>query len=299
LGEKKRATNADQQDGLRKKFNDQDADINFWQKKIERIKGLKFKIEQLDSIAQRILIADLKFEPILEGQSLPSYKNKDAASLRQMVITLKHHLQKMRLSVNAKDEQQRKYLSRVKRYLKEPDQNPIRETVKNSFKSINDKINGFWFDRYFNIENYNADKNEIIKAGINAERELKELLKANWDKAKKKADDELQTKLKNTDIELTDAGDELTRTLKDKEAIERERQKLVDEMEKFESEFKEDLKRCDEFEYKLNDEYLKALDARMTNVMETEDDCDALLLLLSCEVMRDQRAQLMAMKDTT
>lgn len=298
LGEKKKATNADQQDGLRKKINDQDADIDIWQKKIERIKGQKSKREQLNSTAQCVSITDLKFERIMEGQFLPSDNNKDAASLRQMVISLKHRLQEIRLSVNTTDEQQRKHSSWVNRYLQEPNQYLIQEILRNSFKSINDKLNGFWFDRYFNIENYNADKNEIIKAGINAEHELKELLKANWDKAKKKADDDLQTELKNTDIELTDAGDELTRTLKDKEAIERERQKLVDEMEKFDSEFKEDLKRCDEFEYKLNDEYLKALDARMTNVIETEDDCDALLLLLSCWAMRDQRAQLMAMKDT-
>jgi GTPase SAR1 family protein len=163
--QKKNTANAAQQAGLRKKINDQDADIDFWQRKIRHLKYLKSKLEQLNSIAQRVLIADLKFEPILEGQSLPSDNNKDAATLRQMVITLKHCLQKMRPSVNATDVQQSKYSSRVEMYLKEPDQDPIRETLRNSFKSINDKLNSFLLDRYFITDNYNADKNEIIKAG--------------------------------------------------------------------------------------------------------------------------------------
>ncbi|NHX33372.1 hypothetical protein HA388_25555, partial [Escherichia coli] len=56
---------------------------------------------------------------------------------------------------------------------------------------------------------------------------------------------------------------------------------------------KEDLARCKQFVHFLDKEYLNTLSARLDSVFQEQDNCDALLQVLSCVALKNQREDLM------
>ncbi|MFH7099029.1 hypothetical protein ACHWI2_41830, partial [Klebsiella pneumoniae] len=55
----------------------------------------------------------------------------------------------------------------------------------------------------------------------------------------------------------------------------------------------EDLARCEQFVHFLDEEYLNTLNERLDSAFRERDDCDALLQILSCVALKNQREDLM------
>ena len=61
---------------------------------------------------------------------------------------------------------------------------------------------------------------------------------------------------------------------------------------------KEDLQRCDQFDIFLDEEYAATLHQKMETIFTTDDDCSALLQLLSCVELKYQREEFMQLHPT-
>ena len=94
--------------------------------------------------------------------------------------------------------------------------------------------------------------------------------------------------------ELAVQTDERDKSRQQQIRIEEELCTLLVELEHVEQRAAEDLARCERFEHLLDEEYLSELSERMATAQDTtNNDCDALMQLLSCVELTHHRQELM------
>lgn len=102
-------------------------------------------------------------------------------------------------------------------------------------------------------------------------------------------------KQKKLELKLELYEQEHIKTLQKKNKIKNEQHTMREKLELISKHSEEDLKRCEHFEYLLNEEYLKEIKERERVFYETSDNCDALLQLFSFVELKHHREDLMAL----
>lgn len=86
---------------------------------------------------------------------------------------------------------------------------------------------------------------------------------------------------------------EQNKSLRQQTSLEQQTASREDELKKIAVESQEDLARCDQFVHFLDEEYLNTLNTRLDSALQERDNCNALLQILSCVALKNQREDLM------
>ena len=215
----------------------------------------------------------------------------DCETLRTLVNDYYRLLKGMRLEV--KDNPRLAYWEGVRRLVNEPDLRMIEDIIDDAFSSIRYKLANYTFDTYLFSSNYQEDLRKVHSAGSEALNELVRLWKKRWLGALTVLDQEFKR-----DIDALEANLELQRyeqmlLIKQRERVEHETALKHGELKRIAQTSQQDLERCKRFTHLLDEEYLAELGQRMSLAMNDQDDCDALLQLLACTQLSNQRIELM------
>ena len=215
----------------------------------------------------------------------------DCQTLRTLVNDYYRLLKGMRLEV--KDNPRLAYWEGVRRLVNEPGLRMIEDIIDDAFSSIRYKLANYTFDTYLFSSNYQEDLRKVHSAGSEALNELVRLWKKRWLGALTVLDQEFKR-----DIDALEASLELQRyeqmlLIKQRERVEHETALKHGELKRIAQTSQQDLERCKRFTHLLDEEYLAELGQRMSLAMNDQDDCDALLQLLACTQLSNQRIELM------
>ena len=215
----------------------------------------------------------------------------DCQTLRTLVNDYYRLLKGMRLEV--KDNPRLAYWEGVRRLVNEPGLRMIEDIIDDAFSSIRYKLANYTFDTYLFSSNYQEDLRKVHSAGSEALNELVRLWKKRWLGALTVLDQEFKR-----DIDALEARLELQRyeqmlLIKQRERVEHETALKHGELKRIAQTSQQDLERCKRFTHLLDEEYLAELGQRMSLAMNDQDDCDALLQLLACTQLSNQRIELM------
>ena len=215
----------------------------------------------------------------------------DCETLRTLVNDYYRLLKGMRLEV--KDNPRLAYWEGVRRLVNEPGLRMIEDIIDDAFSSIRYKLANYTFDTYLFSSNYQEDLRKVHSAGSEALNELVRLWKKRWLGALTVLDQEFKR-----DIDALEANLELQRyeqmlLIKQRERVEHETALKHGELKRIAQTSQQDLERCKRFTHLLDEEYLAELGQRMSLAMNDQDDCDALLQLLACTQLSNQRIELM------
>ncbi len=296
--QKKKSELKDKLNKLHEKSEKLGAEFKFWKDKVHEHKE---KITLLSESASRRGDFCLKKAPPNAPTPYQARDDaKDAEELHKMVRSLRYSLKNMRpvLFKNTKieDRNSKFYKKKVFSFFKDPDEQSKEDLLSKSFFDIHNKLNDYTVNWYLLVENYKKDLAMVRESSEKAKIQLTELFTARWMEAQKNADIELREELRREENDFSSAIDEQSKILNQQNLLAPRRLQLINNLIDITRRGEEDLERCDRFTHLLDEEYLQALDHQMDGVAQTEDDCDALLILLSCEEMRHQRKNLIAME---
>jgi hypothetical protein len=119
------------------------------------------------------------------------------------------------------------------------------------------------------------------------------LWKRHWLGALTALDQEFKRDMKALEASLELQRHEQMLLIKQRERVEHETALKHGELKRIAQTSQQDLDRCKRFVDLLDEEYLAELSQRMSLAMNEQDDCDALLQLLACTQLSNQRVELM------
>lgn len=215
----------------------------------------------------------------------------DCETLRTLVYDYYRLLKGMRLEV--KGNPRLAYWEGVRRLLNEPGLRMIEDIIDDAFSSIRYKLADYTFDTYLFSSNYQEDLRKVHSAGSEARHELVRLWKKRWLGALTVLDQDFKRDIKALEASLELQRHEQMLLIKQCERIEHETALKHGELKRIAQNSQQDLERCKRFTHLLDEEYLAELGQRMSLAMNEEDDCDALLQLLACMQLSNQRVELM------
>lgn len=179
-----------------------------------------------------------------------------------------------------------------------PNPQEIREILDKFFSAIDDKLTGRWFNGriayWVSSANYKADYDELEEAYDKAAQQLRDVYIGAWEKACDVTQDEIRQSIRQLEGEYFLYRNEYQMTLNRIETLEKEKTNLESELARSQCQLNEDLKRCDQFGYLLDEEYLEALNGMMNEAAQETDDYSALLKILACESMKNLHADFAA-----
>ena len=234
----------------------------------------------------------------------PTANNEEnCESLRAMLREYRHMLLNSfiipeKLSPYITPDKLSPYWRKVRRNFQEPDREDIEKIIDDELDNIHNKLNDYWFDKYFRTANYEIDKNNAIRAANTAEQKLTELWRIAWILTLEEVNKQLHDQKSNAQSAMAIDTDEKEKLCKQLTLVQAHIANLDSEKLHIENTTKEDLQRCDQFDIFLNEEYSTTLDRKMEIISTTNDDCAALLQLLSCVELKKQREEFMQFNPT-
>lgn len=216
-------------------------------------------------------------------------KKNDRETLWGVMSRYYYLLENMRLNVVNKEKAA--YWAKVRKHVVEPEMSLIQEVINNEFSFIGSKLNGYWFDTYLNSSNYKADLKIVHDAGDASKARLVKLWKSSWLDAVKVVDNELQLECSSAKMKIKADSEEIDNLTRQLIVIEQEAILKNAELECVRHNGEEDLARCDEFIYLLDEAYLIELTRRVDITLQGPDDCESFLQLLSCIGLMYQREE--------
>lgn len=219
----------------------------------------------------------------------------DCETLRTLVNDYYRLLKGMRLEVKGNPQLSKScvYWEGVRRLVNEPGLRVIEDIIDDAFSSIRYTLADYTFDRYFFSSNYQGDLRRVHSAGSEARNELVSMWKMHWLEALTTLDQEFQRDLTALESSLELQRHEQMILIKQCERVEHETTLKHGELKRIAQTSQQDLERCERFAHLLDEEYLVELSQRINSAMNEHDDCDALLQLLACTQMVNQRVELM------
>ncbi|KRP83170.1 hypothetical protein [Pseudomonas lactis] len=215
----------------------------------------------------------------------------DCETLRTLVNDYYRLLKGMRLEV--KGNPRLTYWEGVRRLVNEPGLRMIEDIIDDAFSSIRYTLADYTFDTYLFSSNYQEDLRKVHSAGSEARNELVRLWKKRWLGALTVLDQEFKRDIKALETSLELQRHEQMLLIKQRERVEHETALKHGELKRIAQTSQQDLDRCERFVHLLDEEYLAELSQRMSLAMNEQDDCDALLQLLACTQLSNQRVELM------
>ena len=279
-------------------------ELAIWDKSVEQAGAKLSKIEAVldsqDLRANQLLIKRAASRPIytsaLKFPPEPRGPADNVATLKKLVDDYCEILPKLQLEISSPNNSDvsRPYWVQIRRELDGPKSRFLHDLLDDEFNSINSTLSGYWIDTYLSSDNYQKDLGLVHDAGKAAQ----EALAAHWMNAWLSAlgivhDGYLQDQ-RAIQNELAVQTDERDKSRQQRIRIEEELCTLHVQLEHVEQRAAEDLARCERFEHLLDEEYLSELSERMATAQDTtNNDCDALMQLLSCVELTHHRQELM------
>ena len=281
-----------------------------WDKLVEQTGAQLSKIEAVlasqDLRANQLLIKRAASRPIytsaLKFPPEPRGPADNVATLKKLVGEYYEILPTLQLEISSPNNSDvsdisdlsRPYWVQIRKRLGVAESRFVRDLLDDEFGSIRSTLSGYLMDPYVISKNYQKDLRLVHAAGKAAQ----EALAAHWMNAWLSAlgivhDGYLQDQ-RAIQNELAVQTDERDKSRQQRIRIEEELCTLHVQLEHVEQRAAEDLARCERFEHLLDEEYLSELSERMATAQDTtNNDCDALMQLLSCVELTHHRQELM------
>ena len=285
-------------------------ELAIWDKSVEQAGAKLSKIEAVldsqDLRANQLLIKRAASRPIytsaLKFPPEPRGPADNVATLKKLVGEYYEILPTLQLEISSPNNSDvsdisdlsRPYWVQIRKRLGVAESRFVRDLLDDEFGSIRSTLSGYLMDPYVISKNYQKDLRLVHAAGKAAQ----EALAAHWMNAWLSAlgivhDGYLQDQ-RAIQNELAVQTDERDKSRQQRIRIEEELCTLHVQLEHVEQRAAEDLARCERFEHLLDEEYLSELSERMATAQDTtNNDCDALMQLLSCVELTHHRQELM------
>ena len=285
-------------------------ELAIWDKSVEQAGAKLSKIEAVldsqDLRANQLLIKRAASRPIytsaLKFPPEPRGPADNVATLKKLVGEYYEILPTLQLEISSPNNSDvsdisdlsRPYWVQIRKRLGVAESRFVRDLLDDEFGSIRSTLSGYLMDPYVISKNYQKDLRLVHAAGKAAQ----EALAAHWMNAWLSAlgivhDGYLQDQ-RAIQNELAVQTDERDKSRQQQIRIEEELCTLLVELDHVEQRAAEDLARCERFEHLLDEEYLSELSERMATAQDTtNNDCDALMQLLSCVELTHHRQELM------
>ena len=275
-----------------------------WNKLVEQTGAQLSKIEAVlasqDLRANQLLIKRAASRPIytsaLKFPPEPRGPADNVATLKKLVDDYCEILPKLQLEISSPNNSDvsRPYWVQIRRELDGPKSRFLHDLLDDEFNSINSTLSGYWIDTYLSSDNYQKDLGLVHDAGKAAQEALAAHWMNAWLSALGIVHDGYLKDQRAIQNELAVQTDERDKSRQQQIRIEEELCTLLVELDHVEQRAAEDLARCERFEHLLDEEYLSELSERMATAQDTtNNDCDALMQLLSCVELTHHRQELM------
>lgn len=218
-----------------------------------------------------------------------SYSSEKCITLHSMIADYCSNIKNIQLDVENKTT----YWQKVARKIIEPTRQAVQDILDGNFSAIRYTLNDYWIDTYFSSANYSSDKNSVIHAADNAKVEVIRLWTSKWIAAAENVHNEYKSELTKERMALDELRVEQNKSLQRQASLEQQTDSRENELKKIATDSQEDLARCEQFVHFLDEEYLNTLNERLDSAFQERDDCDALLQILSCVALKNQREDLM------
>ncbi|MCS3430233.1 hypothetical protein [Klebsiella sp. BIGb0407] len=278
--------------GLKKQQQETETTLTTWEKAMARSQekidqtGRLLKDNSL-SISRRLIDKTAEKAAVIKLSA--EYKSEKCTTLHRMIADYCSEIKNIQLAVAS----QSIYWQKVTRKNIEPTRQAVQEILDEKFSAIRYTLNDYWIDAYLSSDNYSSDKNRVIHAADNAKAEVIRLWTSQWMAAAENVLNECKSEFTKEERTLDMLQVEKDKSIRRKTSLEQQLTSHKDDLKKIATDSKEDLARCKRFVHFLDEEYLNTLNERLDSAFQERDDCDALLQILSCVALKNQREDLM------
>ncbi|MFM4719262.1 hypothetical protein ACSZMQ_22605 [Aeromonas rivipollensis] len=292
IQEKKTAAIESELSGLKKQQQETNDKLTVWENAITKTQKKINKKEELlkDNslpVSQRLI--DKAAEEAAAFKLKGSYSSEKCTTLHSMIADYCSKIKNIQLNVGNKTT----YWQKVARKNVEPTRQSVQDILDENFSSIRYTLNDYWIDTYLSSSNYSSDKNSVIHAADNAKEEVIRLWTSQWMAAAEDVHNEYKSELTKEGMTLDVLRVEHNKSLRQQTSLEQQTASREDELKKIAVESQEDLARCEQFVHFLDEEYLNTLNTCLDSAFQERDNCNALLQILSCVALKNQREDLM------
>ena len=285
-------------------------ELAIWDKSVEQAGAKLSKIEAVldsqDLRANQLLIKRAASRPIytsaLKFPPEPRGPADNVATLKKLVGEYYEILPTLQLEISSPNNSDvsdisdlsRPYWVQIRKRLGVAESRFVRDLLDDEFGSIRSTLSGYLMDPYVISKNYQKDLRLVHAAGKAAQEALAAHWMNAWLSALGIVHDGYLKDQRAIQNELAVQTDERDKSRQQQIRIEEELCTLLVELDHVEQRAAEDLARCERFEHLLDEEYLSELSERMATAQDTtNNDCDALMQLLSCVELTHHRQELM------
>jgi hypothetical protein len=278
--------------GLKKQQQETTNTLKTWEKAMSRSQD---KINQTDKLLKdnALTVSQQIIDKAAEGAAVinlsAEYESEKCTTLHRMISDYCSEIKKIQLAVEIKSA----YWQKVARKNIEPTRQAVQDILDEKFSAIRYTLNDYWIDTYLSSANYSSDKNSVIHAADNAKAEVIRLWVSQWKAAAENVWNEYKSELTKEGITLDVLRGEQNKSLRQQTSLEQQTDSHKVQLEKIATDSQDDLARCEQFVHFLDEEYLNTLSERLGSAFQERDDCDALLQILSCVALKNQREDLM------
>ncbi|WP_429169206.1 hypothetical protein [Aeromonas rivipollensis] len=292
IQEKKTAAIESELSGLKKQQQETNDKLTVWENAITKTQKKINKKEELlkDNslpVSQRLI--DKAAEEAAAFKLKGSYSSEKCTTLHSMIADYCSKIKNIQLNVGNNTT----YWQKVARKNVEPTRQSVQDILDENFSSIRYTLNDYWIDTYLSSSNYSSDKNSVIHAADNAKEEVIRLWTSQWMAAAEDVHNEYKSELTKEGMTLDVLRVEHNKSLRQQTSLEQQTASREDELKKIAVESQEDLARCEQFVHFLDEEYLNTLNTCLDSAFQERDNCNALLQILSCVALKNQREDLM------
>lgn len=283
---------------LKKEKDSISSEVSVWIKYIDKAQQ---KLDKTSDVLKNNSLKNGIKEIQKAAFKLPSTyppKEGDKNSCDTLITMVRNYyssLKDIRLDVANTDVYWKKVRGRAAKL--EPEPNIIQGILDDEFSSIRHRLDNYSVDFYFWSSNYKDDRDRVHDAGNKSKTRLVNLWKDVWLKALKDIDKELHSEIFTAQSNFDIGTEEKEKLLKRKDDIQLNKNSNLEKLKEIERTGQEDLDRCEKFVHLLDEEYLAELTNRMDIALHENDNCHALLHLLSCVELSNQHEELMSLHE--
>lgn len=278
--------------GLKKQQQETKDKLTVWESAISQTQQKINKTERLlkdNALPVSQWLIDKAAEEAAAFKFKGSYSSEKCTTLHSMIADYCSKIKNIQLDVGNKTT----YWQKVARKNVEPTRQSVQDILDENFSSIRYTLNDYWIDTYLSSANYSSDKNSVIHAADNAKEEVIRLWTSQWMAAAENVHNEYKSELTKEGMTLDVLRVEQSKSLLQQTSLEQQTASREDELKKIAVESQEDLARCEQFVHFLDEEYLNTLNTCLDSAFQERDNCNALLQILSCVALKNQREDLM------
>lgn len=180
------------------------------------------------------------------------------------------------------------YAQQLYAALSPPSTAAILAVVNAAFKYIASQLNGYTFGAYWRSSNYAKDFAQMQAAGTQAWDGCKALWYDAWEQALQQVNRRLNSDRRHLEQEMAQVQSLLQHIYSNRDIVLQTLAELQKAMEIVEIQTKQDVAECEKLDKLLHSAFVGQLTQQLDQASQTEDLCDSLLQLLSCEAARLQ-----------